>query len=116
MWAPALEPCDISGAHLTNAGESGSISIIEVGCCGEEVNKLDRRAWRSDHVAITSEAEDCLWMTAPANYHEIITLYSGSQLSLDCGIGECPWGARYWRLTIVFDYPNANVLDVAESQ
>lgn len=55
-------------------------------------------------------------MTAMANYHNSITLYSGSQLPMDCGIGECPWGDRYWRFAIVFDYPNANVLDVAESQ
>jgi hypothetical protein len=116
MWAPALEPCDISGAHLTNAGESSGAISIEVGGCVEEVTKLNRRAWRSDHVANMDDAEDWCRMTAMANYREIITLYSGSQLSLDCGIGECPWGARYWRLTIVFDYPNANVLDVAESQ
>lgn len=62
MWAPALEPCDISGGHLTgghltNAGEGGTTSIIEVGCCGEEVNRLDRRAWRADHVANMSDAE-----------------------------------------------------------
>ena len=38
MWAPALEPCDISGGHLTSAGESGTMSI-EVGSRGEESGK-----------------------------------------------------------------------------
>jgi hypothetical protein len=53
-------------------------------------------------------------MIITANYHVVIALYSGSQLLMNCGKGECPWGARYWRLAIVFDYPNANVLGVAE--
>ena len=82
MWAPALEPCDISGAHLTSAGESGTI-FIEVGCCGEMVNRMDRRAWRADHVANTSNAEYLCWMIITANYNVVIALYSGSQILMN---------------------------------
>ena len=43
----------------------------------------DRRASRADHVANMNDAEASCWMIALANYHDIITLYSGSQLSTD---------------------------------
>lgn len=53
---------------------------------------MDRRAWRADHVANTSNVEPLRWLIITANYHVVIALYSGGQLLMNAGKGEMPMG------------------------
>jgi len=86
-WNPVTSPELISQA-LGRAVRC----LLKWALVGRKVERMDRRPWRADHVANTSNIEPLCWLIITANYHVVIALYSGGQLLMNAGKGEMPMG------------------------